>query len=548
MPRPDNWSRVCAGLVLKDRVLFRRHFFRDQLSLEPSPEQKLMWCDKSQRVLFCTGRKLSKTITLEAEIIQTGLLYKSIGDGVEEGLMWTPNDVHMVPFVDRIWSRTERNPIIAGCVREKRRGDNTILEFRGGLRWYFRIEGTAGNDRNVVGLRAAILLGDEQAFGVDVVYKSLIMSAMPSARWIMAGVPNGVRRSPFYKLDQTKLGEKWSRHKYSTYINPLYYGDEARIRLIDDYGGEKTHGYQTQVMGEWGQEMFTSFPPGAIAVGDQKFFNVELSRLQKEDIDLLPKTMGVGSIRCKRFVLALDYGYSPDPSILVGFYSDDEEAKIWKQFLRVKMTQVAQPHQIDVILHVMKRIFNGQFVGFASDHLATVQLLQRMVTEEQEPLIFHSSPGSSTEFNMKVIRDEDPDLYRILSEEDRKKETVNLHNKQLWTEWLRNWMINANQKIDATQLWIANIPEVSGELSGTTERKGERGGYIIYQAPRDPNDSKRQVDHDTDAYRFATAVIHEAVKVRNVRFSEEELVKSMGWVGEVTDGQEWSQPWGDVVS
>jgi hypothetical protein len=548
MPRPNNWSRVCAGLVVKDRVLFRRHFFRDQLSLEPSTEQKLMWCDNSQRVLFCTGRKLAKTISIESEILQVGLLHKSLGDGVDEALMWTPNDVHMVPLVDRIFSRIDRNAIFTGCVRERRRGDNTILEFRGGLRWYFRIEGLNGTDKNVVGLRACILLGDEQAFGQESIYKSLIMSAMPNARWIMAGVPNGVRRSPFYQLDQTKLGDKWSRHKYTTYINPLYYGPEAKARLIDDYGGENTHGYKTQVLGEWGEEMFTSFPPGAIAIGEQKFFNVELSRLEKEDIDRLPLRIGVGSIRCKRFIISLDYGYSPDPSILGGFYSDDDEARVWRQFLQIQMNQVAQPHQVDVILYVMKSIFHGQFMGFASDHLSTVQSLQQKVTEEQAGMIMHSSPGSSTEFNLKVIRDEEPDLYRVLSEEDRKKETVNIHNKQLWTEWMRNWMINANQGIDSTQLWLANIPETIGELGGTTEKKGERGGYIVYDSPRDPNDSKRKIDHRTDSIRYAAAVIHEAIKKRDIRFSEEELVKSMGWAGEIEEGQEWNPAWGGTTA
>lgn len=535
-------GRLCAGLVLTDRILFRRHFFKDQLSLEPSLEQKLMMCDTSQRKLYCTARKIGKTVDLEAEVLQTGILHHSLGDGVDEALMWTPNDVHMVPFVDRIFSRIDRNAIIGGCVKERRRGENTIVEFRNGLRWYFRIEGVNGTDKNVVGLRACILLGDEQAFGSEVVYKSLIMSAMPNARWIMAGVPNGVRRSAFYRLDQTELGADWSRHKYPTYINPLYYGEEAKARLIKDYGGVKTHGYKTQVMGDWGEEMFTSFPPGAIAVGKQKFYNVELSNLDKVAVDELPLRMGVGTIRCTRFVLSLDYGYSPDPSILDGFYSDDDEARIWKQFLRVQMNQVAQPYQLDVILHVMKSIFHGKFMGFASDHLATVQSLQREVSDDVAELIVHASPGASTAFDMKIIRDEEPDLYRLLSEADREKPVVNLHNKQLWTEWLRNWMINSNENIESTQLWLADISSVVSELGGTTEKKGQSGGYIIYQAPRDPNDSKRQVDHDTDSLRFATVAIHSAIQKRDVQFSEAELLKAMGWAGPVEETS-WRAVW-----
>lgn len=541
--KPENWGRVCAGLVIKDRVLFRKHFFKDQLSIEPSLEQKLMMCDNSLRKLYCTGRKIAKTVDLEAEEIQAGLLHHSMGDGVDEALMWTPNDVHMVPFVDRIFSRLERNPILSGCVREKRRGENTIVEFRGGLRWYHRIEGTTGTDKNVVGLRACILMGDEQAFGQEAIYKSLIQTALPGAKWVLAGVPNGVRRSPFYKLDTTKLGDSWSRHKYSTYINPLYRDPETKAKLIDDYGGENTHGYRTQVLGEWGDEMFTSFPPGAIAVGDQHFFDRTLEALDKDDMAILPVKVGVGSKRCKRFVLSLDYGFSPDPSILYGFYSDDDEARIWRQFLRIKMIRVPQPFQIEVILHVMKVVFHGQFMGFASDNLATVQSLKTRVSPEQAEYVIHASPGSSTPFDMTVIRDEEPDLYRIIPEDEKGKDIVNIHNKQLWTEWLRSWMINATQQLEATQLYLANIPEVIGELGGTTEKKGERGGYIVYQGPRDPNDSRRQIDHDTDAARFAAKVIHDAMRKRDVQFSEDELLRAMGWAGPVIEGQSWHAPW-----
>jgi len=508
-----NWARACAGLVISDRLLFRRHFFGDQLSLALSKEQKLMICDASQRVLLCTARKIGKTLIIEAEVIQTGLLHKSKGDGVDEALLWTPNDVHMTPLIDRIFSRVERNPIFYGCVREKRRGDNTIIEFKGGLRWYARIEGLSGKDTNVVGLRATILIGDEQAFGQEAVYKSLIMSAMPDARWIMAGVPNGVRRSPFYLLDQTKQGDKWSRHKYSSYINPIFQYEGAKERLIEDYGGERTHGYITQVLGEWGEEMFTSFPPGSIAIGNQPFFNREMDSFLKTDLDTLPLKVGVSSIKCKRFVLSLDYGFSPDPSILWGFYSDDDESRVWKQYLRLKMSRVPQPYQLAIIQHIKDVVFKGQFMGFASDHLATVQSLRERVPASMAELILHASPGGSTTFDMKVIRDQEPNLYRMLSEADRDKDKVNLHNKQLWTEWFRGWMINATQGLESTQLWLADIPDVENEISSTTERKS--GAYVVYFGPRDPNDSKRQVDHDTDAGRFVAMVIHQAIQQRD---------------------------------
>lgn len=534
-------AAVYAGLVLADKILFRQHFFADQFTHPLSVEQKLMMCDESRRILFCTGRKLAKTLDLEAEVLQDGIMNTMRTEGVDEALFFTPNDVHMIPFVDRVFSRIDRNPILRGSVIDKRRGDNTIIEFYTGLRWYFRIEGISGKDTNVVGLRAKKIVGDEQAFGQPTVYKSLIQTALPDATWKLAGVPNGVRQTTFYQLDQTDLGKNWSRHKYSTFINPLYQSPEAKAQLIEAYGGENTHGYKTQVLGDWGDEMFTSFPEGSIAVGEQVYIHRELIALnQPQDMATLPIKFATPTKRCAMFAIGLDYGFSPDPSELIGAYCDNEDGIEWFDYFRIHMERVPQPFQVDIIRYAIRNIFIGRFIGFGSDHLATVQQLQAL-DSDRHFLYHHSSPGSSTPFDVEDLIKKEPNVYMVLSEKERKKPTINIPNKFLWTERFRGWMINAVTPLEGRKFWIGNDSEGINELSATTEKKTQ-SGHTVYYGPPDPDDSSRMVDHYRDAHLYLVDAIHQGLEKGEVEFLESELIAQMGWAGEAPE-KEWTAPW-----
>ncbi len=536
-----------AGLILLDPILFGQYFFADQLGEPMSTEQKLMHCDQGLRVLLCTARKTSKTILQEIGVLQDGITLDNRAGGIVEALFTTPNDVHMIPFVDRLFARIGRNPILRGAVAEMRRGENTIVEFYTGLRYYFRIEGISGKDTNVVGLRAAIIRGDEQAFGAPAVYKSLIQTALPGARWVLSGVPNGVRRTVFYQLDQTDLGRNWSRHKYSTFINPLYYGEAARDALIEAYGGTHTYGYVTQVLGDWGEEMFTSFPEGSIAVGDQPYLHWELTAPDSAAMHDLALLVPAPVRRVRRFALGLDYGFSPDPSELIGAYSDDPEGLEWRDAFRLHLERVPQPHQVDLIRHVIGHLFVGQFIGLGSDHLATVQQLQELDPDRQH-LYHHSSPGASTPIPLVDLIEGDPSLYRSLSEKDRKKAVVNVPNKFLWTERFRAWMINAVTGLPGRAFWLGDDVSGAAELAATTERKTQ-SGHTVYYGPPDPNDSKRMVDHYRDAHLYLVDAIFRGMAEGESQYQEQALIEAMGWAGQgdFLEGHdpdsEWKAPW-----
>jgi len=504
-------DEVMAGLVLVNQVLFRLYFFEDELGLPPSKEQLLMFCDESDRVLFCTGRKIAKTVHLEASVIQFSILNE--GSGVKESLFFTPREKQLKPFLDRLFSRLERDAFLRLLVKDKSRGDDSNIEFGTGLRWYFRIEGMSGNDQNVVGLRANHVIGDEQAFGTHAVFNSLLQTALPTAKWILAGVPNGVRNTPFYQLDQTKRGKKWSRHKYSTLVNPLYSSPEARQKLIDDYGGENTHDYGTQVMGDWREELLSSFPPHCIAVSTHPYYVKMLTAMDVDrNISNLALALPFPSIRCYRFAIGWDYGFSPDPTVMVGAYQAFSDRDEWRTYCRVVLKSVAEPQQRKVFHHLRDKVFIGTFVGASVDNQSTVQNLQ--VSDQERSSLYQWTKFQGVTATPIVM-------------DDGTVTTSNVPNKQYATELLRSWMLNYTTPLEGRTLILGNDQEVVDEMGGTMEKRGSQ--YTVYIGPPDPNNSRIRLDHNTDAHRALVQAIDTGCRLAEEDDSEEAILGQMGW-------------------
>lgn len=524
-------DELMAGLVLVDPLLFRLFFFADELTEEPSLEQKLIVCDQSNRVMLCTGRKVIKTIHIEALILQEGITHTGAEQGgMDEGLLFTPRDTHLELILDRLWGRIGRVPFIKALIAKDKRGESPILEFYTGLRFYFKIEGSSGTDVNMVGIRATIIIGDECAFSNHVCHRSRLQTALPGCRWLYAGVPNGVRNSPFYEIDQTTVGRGWSKHKYPTYVNPIYQNIAAKEKLIDDFGGVETQGYKNNVLGEWGEEMVSSFPPGSIAVRyAAPYFIREISNVNDEDLEQVGRIVGIGSVRCDRFAVGWDYGFSPDPTEVVGAYTNGDDE--WQCYFRVTMRRVPMPHQARIINYIIQHVFTGQFIGIASDYLGGVQTLQ-VLDPARPQLYLWSNPGGSTPNLM--VTSVDVDGQQTI-------ETANLNNKQMQTEFLKSWMINAVVGIAGRKLWLGKDAPAIDQLVGTTEHKTQFK-RVAYVGPPDPDRKQSILDHIRDSLTYLCY----AIDVGTTLFSEDQGdgEGSGSWIGGEELAESWQPPWG----
>jgi len=554
-----------AGLVLHDELLFRLFFFASDLTQELSVEQKLMMLDQSDQVLLCTARKVAKTVHLEATILQTGMT--TFGDGIQEALCFTPADVHLGQIMDRVYARLTNDTIVALFVKSKTQGDKAQITFIGGLRWYFRIEGLSGKDTNMVGLRAVFIVGDEMAFGNWVCHNSRIQTALPTCRFIYAGVPNGVRGTPFYVIDHA-VDVKWSRHKMTTFANPLYRDPARKAKLVEQYDGEDTQGYKNNVLGQWGEEVISLFPPGTLAFHDQPYHQVTLATFSSdlELKEMLPQRLVVPPKPCLGFSIGWDYGLSVDPSvILASILVDikpqeviqlDKEHHIvrpgherWQTYFRLTLNRVSLPHQLYIMRWIMHNIFLGPFMGLSTDKQEAVQLLQQGTPQapmdpELSKLFFYANPGGQMQIPIEVTKP----LPQGGTEKVIEITTVGMKEHQ--TDLLADWMSSAILGSPGVQFLLSvQDTELANELSGTTAQRTRAGRTIYFPPAAGTTFGKVGADHNTDAARYNVDAIERGQKLRSIEAAGAgDLVSVMGWVGagggSVNEGRAWSAPWG----
>lgn len=541
-------DELIAALVLVDPILFRLFFFRDEYKLPPSREQLLLMADQSTHILHCTARKISKTLMLEAQILYDGINNEAQPGGVDEGLFFTPGEAHMSPFLDRLTSRIQRTPIINLFVTRMERGQNPIFDFPS-LRYYFRIEGMGGTDRNMVGLRAKFVRGDELAFGNWVNHNSRLQTAMPGARWMYSGVPNGVRMTPFWALDQTDLGATWSRHKWPTYINPLYQDnfELRRQELINAYGGEDTQGYVTQVLGEWGEEMTSSFPPESIAVHAMPFFARSVSGVdvsQDTDENRIGVLLSVGGVRCHRFALGWDYGYNPDPSVVTGAYQEHEGRDVWRSHFRVEMRRMPLPAQVLVVKYLIRKIFVGGFAACSSDNVAAIQAMQSVMPDVASQFII-ADPGGSVEIPVVMKSDNPEQGYVIPGAGEGNTKIYKVRRKEFYTTLLRQWMQQARSSSPGVHFWMGSDNATYEQLVGTSERR-TAAGYTVYISLPDSERKGGVLDHNVDSLRFLVHAIWEGSSTAEAQETEDDYLSALGWVlnklGEEAVPK-WQAPW-----
>lgn len=521
-------EELIFGMVLQDGLLFALLFWPDEFSLPPSVEQKMMLTDVSQNQVVCTGRKVAKTLSLERDVLWA-IVMRLLNPSRElyEAIFLTPREGQLEPTRDRIFSKANE-PFFANLIRTKNRsgGGSGTLESHTGYKWHFRIEGQSSTGENVIGIRARKVIEDEAAYQNRGTYTELLGTGFKETTWKFTGVPNGVRNSPFYDLD-TKPQKGWSKHKYPTFVNPLFQDDEAKQKLIQQYGGVHTQGYLTQVLGEWGAEAFSSFPPGSIAIDHDgpKIFK-ELTKKQiLEHADSMNTLLPLPQYPNARYCIGLDYGFSPDPTeIIVGYAQKDD---VWHELARITLIQVEMPIQARFLNWLVSVPLANKVVKISTD---SIQFQQQMTDgtvygEKYKPIMHFANVGGTT-----VITD--PDGRPVF---DSNGKEVKKRNKQYYTDELKLVFYNTLLKTPyPIHLWLSDDTFLIESFSGMTEHKTE-GGYVVYEC------AKKEEEHAKDALLYLLAAIL-ASGSRNSSENWAELASVMGWVGpEFMKG--WVSPW-----
>ena len=121
-------DEFALGLCFSDNILLAYTFWKSSVTLdgttEPklSFEQKLMFCDESEKLFLCTGRKTAKSIVLSCKIMRIPLLYENAGSTIE-GMITAPRQKDLNLLYTRVIERIRDDPLLMSTVKKEVRGD-----------------------------------------------------------------------------------------------------------------------------------------------------------------------------------------------------------------------------------------------------------------------------------------------------------------------------------------------------------------------------------------------------------------------------------------
>ena len=547
----DN-SRLAMGIVLFDPLLFSMHFLSGDISEKPSVHQKLMFLDDSKRILICTGRFVLKTVRLIGRLMRDVATHPmpKHSDRIDEIRVRTPTEGHLSPLVDKLFSIMNNNILFRSLIKQSNKGDKPQIDTRTNLKVFFRIEGSSGTDTNMVGLHPIKDYADECAFGNTVSHRSCLVSLHPGGQTTYGGVPNNVRTSPFYALDQTKEGDTWSRHKFSMLeANPIIANDpQHQKRLENDFGGKNTPDYITQVEGKWGDEALSSFPPGAVAWGDFPYY---VRVLAHKDVEAAVKqnslhtVIKIPQVRCRSALIGWDYGYSPDPTtFLIAVQTGDDET--WRTYARVQLYAVALPRQIEVLQYLWVTLLESKVAMLSVDSQPAYQIMlsedNKHIFNERVKLTVQGGTvemDTSTGYFVGVELRDEPEI-----QQKRKMGKIKPQGRKFFlTEMFRRYMINTLLNREGPRLLLGYDSALESELVGTIERKTS-AGRIVYEVPRKGAGTGRVIpDQIVDAARALADCIVEVDRTDYTKPRDRSgLLEALGWVGS-GNGRQWEPPY-----
>lgn len=411
----------------------------------------------------------------------------------------------------------------------------------------FIIHNSSGTGVNMVGLRAKYIKGDEMAYGNHAAEKERHQTALPGCDIEYCGVPNGLRDSPFYELDQTQRGNSFSRHKLSSYDNPIFQYEGAKAQLVAEHGGEHTFEYVTQVLGQWGDSATSSFSAekinifratfGDIAEIRSKAMPMRIFTLTEQEvinnIDQLETMISVPKVNdIEVAVLGVDVGFGgPDPTVITAWYRNTGSI-VWKCLLRVNLLHVGIAlYQSIVIDHIAHHCLKKKVKKICIDNIGYGKALcDKLFGPDVHDIIRRHDDYSNKVVNADLngyteIEVPDPTLPAGFV-------IKKVPNKQHYSMLLKQSIYGDGD----LPMVFPDDQEAFDELTTTVETR-TGGGYIVYHPAR------KNQDHISDSYRLARKAIQ--------AWAEDQIVEELedfsqyGWMEASIPGgnAKWAPSW-----
>ena len=278
------------------------------------------------------ARGIGKTVTLEAIVPFICLTQRN-----KETLITTPNMAHLRPLMERIINRITSNRFLYSNVKRLVRSPEYYIEFVNGHKLHARIAGAKGG-QSILSLHVDNVFVDEaQLYGPRATY-TLQGALKTGCKIFLFGVPNGVKLNYLYR---EKDNNDFVQYHFNKFDDPSFTEQEHQ-RLLKVFGGKNSQMYKNQVLGIDGEEQFTTFPESnwsACTFTDEYDYDFQI--IDNPSLGMSAIRVPIKPLWAKEIVMAIDIGYSPDPTVILFFAINDENTYVLFHKLILKKIPVS---------------------------------------------------------------------------------------------------------------------------------------------------------------------------------------------------------------
>jgi len=511
------------------RVIYTRSTFSEFIRPNIEGEGFRLWNKQivelnrsSLRKKKVNGRYLGKTICASDEFKQACVLWRN---PVGVALFATKQEANLEPVFRReLVEMFKRVPLLRMFLPNPEKGVNfKTFEIRlvNGVTIRGRIEGSGGSGLNTVHPDVICWIDEVQMLSDEAISEWYGMVS-PELPIIATGVPNGVRSSWAYKIDNDAsygyVGSKMTRHDDPRFT------PEMNRELLEFYGGPTSSGYLNKVMGEWGADARMTFDMDRVTmdlpvregsstrVSPPFYHSLELAARDVVNPDGTPR-LDVLALRfafrgdmpkTNQVWFAADHGQSASPTTLyIHFW--DITANCWRTYHRVLLFGMEANTQAEIIhwladqiekLSGVKPVIGMDTTGQGGS--AVMADLQRMGhplvrVDLREAIDTHDTRlETDDEFRKRFNRDPFSPAEKIL---------VPIYERAKQIGYPR-----LARELYAGRLRLVNELELVKQLEGMTDYENKAGTDRIYVT--DYHKDGLAYNHDASSYEVFGVMLH----------------------------------------
>ena len=473
------------------------------------------------------ARDLGKSITVMDEFDSEVILYTG-----QEGtaLVGTRAELNLQPIFEKMIALFERNHFLKFFLRtdtrpvdrknhEIRLANNAIIKGR--------IQGKDGQGFNTVHPNICAWLDEVQLLDDSAVGEFYGMINAQIKVWA-SGVPNGVRTSWAYRIDNDKT-EGFVGGNMTRLDDPRVTPEFAEA-LKKAYGGETSNMYRQKVLGEWGADARMTFDleridhdlptkPGEPPRAPAWYRSIRIEA-KEFDPDMLAAKFALRDDmppRSKIFIAA-DHGQTASPTTgYVHFY--DTKENCWRQYIRFLLYGMQGPEQAQIFRFLSKELerlygvtpqIGIDTTGQGGQAIAAIlEDMGHTITwaNVAEKVAFGDRLETDEEMRARLEKDPFSSGERILIPIEMPLRQVSIPHVLL-----PNLYSGKIRVVEQEELWK--------QLGSTTDHADRMGKYRVYETDYN-HDGSTHYNHDLSAFEVFGAMLHNDSDVQDAPQPEE---------------------------